>query len=204
VRSTFDGIRQDGEQVTLAMPFVDTVTVWGPGAPFAVFREQTQYRSLVYAVDQTTGAETQLSIYEPTETEPAYRRFNIPGYCGSAEVDASVGQCATAACNSRNLTAIVSLDKIPVQVPNDWLLFGNLEAYRQGLLSVKYRKEGNMAMADAYFFGTPKPSKNNRGPLRYSEGMGALPILRAELRKYTSDITSINIQTDGLNLAGFR
>lgn len=197
VRSTFGGSRQDGEEVTLALPFVDTVTLWGPGAPYRVIKEATQYRVLVYGVDQTTGDETQLADYQPSETEPAYRRMYIPGY---SQANCTSDSC----CSSRSLMTICSLDKIPVQTPNDWLLFTNMEAYRQGLQSIKYRKDGNQALADAYFFGTPRQSKNRMGPLRYSEGMGALPVLRAELRKYTADVTSINVQHDGLNLAGFR
>lgn len=203
VRTTIDGSRQDGEQVTLALPFVDTVTVWGPGAPFAVMKEQTTYRVLVYAVDATSGDELQLAEYAPTEMEPAYRRVSIPGFCTPAAHDASLPISDTP-CSTRSLKAIVSLDKIPVQVPNDWLLFCNMEAYRQGLMSIKFRKEQNQAMADAYFFGQARPAKAIRGPLRYAEGMGALSILRAELRKYTADITSVNVQTTETNLAFFR
>jgi hypothetical protein len=317
VRSTIDGIRQDGEEVTLALPYVDTVTVWGAGAPFAVMKEETNYRVLVYAVTEGSGpaidnpylqsdtdslwyqfnaaelspgvaivdigqtagsagtnaylvltdlddglkykviltgtpnsvfwaidgvsiedetptiigvdgsaydlntagngttlqltetdsptedVETLIAEYEPTETEPAYRRVSIPGYCSSS-TDRTVGRCATTNCGTRTLSAIVSLDKIKVQIPNDWLMFTNEEVYRYGMQSIKARKDGNYDLADAFFFGTPKPSKAIRGPSRYADGMGALPLLRAELRRYTSDLTSINIQTDSLNLAGFR
>lgn len=194
VRSTIDGSRQDGEEVTLALPFVDTVTTWEPGAPFAVMKEQTAYRVMVYSVDPD-DSESLLAIYEPTETEPAYRRVSLPGYSASN---------GSGCCESSTLMAVVSLDKIPVQTPNDWLLFSNMEAYRQGLMSVKFRKEGNIAMADNYFFGLNRSPKAIRGPLRYADGMGALPILRAELRKYSADVTSVNIQTDSVNLAGFR
>lgn len=203
VRSTIDGSRQDGEQVTLALPFVDTVTVWGPGAPFAVMKEVTSYRVLVYSVDQTTGEEIQLADYEPTETEPAYRRVYIPGYCSPSSQDSSEPTCQSS-CGSRSLKAIVSLDKIPVRTPNDWLLFTNLSAYRFGLQAQRWYKEGNQGMGDGYFFGNPRAAKNARGVSRYSDGMGALPILRAELRKYTGDVTSVNIQTTNTNLAGFR
>lgn len=195
VRTTIDGTRQDGEQVTLALPFVDTVTVWGAGAPFRVIKEATQYRVLVYSVTNDADAtETQLADYEPSETEPAYRRVNVEGY----------RQCETsdACCSTQSLTAIVSLDKIPVQTPNDWLLFTNPESYRLGLKSIQARKD-NPALADALMFGSPRPAKNRMGASAYSDGMSALSILRAELRKYTSDTTSVNIQTDETNLIGF-
>lgn len=188
VRRTIDGALGDGEQVTLALPYVDTVTVWGPGAPMAVMKEVTTGRVQMFAVEQTTLVETQLAEYQPTETEPAYRRVYLSGACEDS--------CST-------LKAVVSLEQVTVRDANDWLLFSNLEAYRDGLMSVRYRKEGNAELADAYFFGVNKSSKNGRGVLRYADGMGALPILRAELRKYTGDRTEISVQHSGLDLRGF-
>lgn len=193
VRRSIGGVIGDGEEVTLALPFVDTVTVWGPGAPYAVMKDQTQYRVLVYSVDQDDATEVLLAEYAPSETEPSYRRVKVPGCSGSSS-----------SCSSRQLTVIASLDQIPVRTANDWLLFSNMEAYRLGLQSIKFRKDGNSPLADSYFFGNPRPSKNGRGILRHAEGMGALPILRSELRKMTGDTSSINIVHDGLNLAGFR
>lgn len=195
VRTTFDGSRQDGEQVTLALPFVDTVTVWGPGAPFRVIKEVTDYRVLVYSVTNDADAtETQIAEYQPTETEPAYRRVNVQGFRQCENDDAC--------CSTQSFMAIVSLDKIPVRTPNDWLLFCNMEAYRLGLKSIQARKD-NPVLADALMFGTPRPARNRMGASAYSDGMSALSILRAELRKYTSDTTSINVRTDGVNLVGF-
>lgn len=188
VRRTIDGAIGDGEQVTLALPYVDTVTVWGPGAPMAVMKEATTGRVQMFAVEQTTLVETQLAEYQPTETEPSYRRVYLSGACEDS-------------CSS--LQAVVSLDQTTIENENDWLLFSNMEAYRQGVQSIRYRDEGNQQLADAYFFGSNRSSKNGRGVLRYAEGMGALPILRAELRKMTGDRTEIAIQHQGLDLTGF-
>lgn len=189
VRTTIDGVVQDGEELTLASPYVDSVTIWGAGNPVGVMKEETSYAVSLYSVDQDSAAEVKLAEYQATETEPSYRRVQLNAGCSSG-------------CSS--LMAIVSLDQVTIRHENDWLLFSNMEAYRQGLQSIRYRKEGNQALADAYFFGSNRSSKNARGVLRYSEGMGALPILRAELRKYTSDRTEVSIQQDGLDLRGFR
>lgn len=188
VRRMIDGVIGDGEQVTLALPYVDTVTVWGPGAPMGVMKEVTTGRVQMFAVEQTTLAETQLAEYQPTETEPEYRRVYLSGFCEDS--------CGT-------FQAVVSLGQTTIRDENDWLLFSNAEAYRQGVQSIRYRDEGNQQLADAYFFGTNRSSKNARGVLRYSEGMGAIPILRAELRKMTGDKTEIAIQHQGLDLRGF-
>lgn len=193
VRTAIDGVQADGEQVTLAMPFVDTVTTWGPGAPYAVIKEVTQYRVLVYSLDVDTDVEVQLADYQPSETHPTYQKFKVPRIC-----------CPANGCDTRTLMAIASLQHIPATVANDWLLFQNLQAYSDGMMAAKLREEGNFGLADAYFFGTPKPSRNGRGVLRVADGMGALPLLRAELRRMTADVTAVQVQTTTLNLAGFQ
>ena len=152
----------------------------------------TDYRVLVYSVDPD-GNEAQLAIYEPTETEPAYRRVKLAPH----------RNCNSGSCNSNSLWAIVSLDHVPIVSGNDWLLMTNIEAYRLGMMSVKAREDGNTVQADALFFGHDRNAKNARGGLRYSDGLAALPLLRAELRKYTGDNTAINIQTTNTNLANF-
>lgn len=193
VRSGSASARVDGEVVTLAMPFVDTVTIWGAGAPTGVIKDETQYRVLVYALDTDDASETFLANYQPTETLPTYRRMFIPQFRNT-----SCGGCSTS-----TLTAIVSLQQVPVKYDSDWLLFQNLAAYKDGCMSEKYREEGNIGLADAYFYGTPRPARNGRGVLRTSYGMGALPLLEAELRRMTGDVTTIRMQHAGLNLAGF-
>lgn len=196
VRTTIDGVRADGEQVTLALPYVETVTVWNPGAPTGVIKEQTAYRVLVYAADVDDGTETPIAEYQPSETEPMYRVVNIPNYRG--------GNCGCGSSGTQTLLAVVSLQNIPLQHDNDWLLFTNLSAYKAGMMAEKMYESGDVAMGDAYFFGTSKPARNARGVLRVTDGMGALPLLRAELRKQTGDQSVVDIKYNTLDLAGFR
>lgn len=189
VRTSFDGIVQDGEQVTLALPFVNSATTWGAGNPLGVLKDETDYRVLMYALDVSTATEThQIADYQPSETRPMYRRMSLPGNCSSS---------------TQTIQAIVSLQHIPVVDDNDFLLFQNLAAYTDGVLGEIARENGDHLKADAYFYGLPKPSRNMRGVLRHSYGMGAIPLLEAELRKQTGDRTSVSIQHDGVNLAGF-
>lgn len=191
VRSSIDGAIGDGEQVTLASPFVDTVTVWGPGAPYAVIKEATSYRALMYAVDQTTAAETALADYAPSELNPSYRVISAPNLCCGAEG------------GTQNILAIVSLQHIPVETDNDFLLFQNLSAYQLGIQAEKAYEDGDYAKGDAYFYGSAGPPRNNRGPLRVTNRMGAIPLLTAELRRITGDKCAVNIQHAGVNLAHF-
>jgi hypothetical protein len=189
VRTVIDGVVSDGEQVTLASPFVDTTTIWGIGEPTLLIKDPTNYKLLMYGVDATTGDETPLGDYQPTETNPMYRVIKIPHLKGRCGCSSSGG--------TRTLTAIVSLQHIPVQADTDWLLFQNLIAYGDGVYSEKLREEGNVVAADGYFFGNDRTPQNARGVLRKIDGTGALPLLKAELRKMTGDVTTVNVGQSG-------
>lgn len=196
VRSGPTSARIDGEKVTLAMPFVDTTTVWGVGAPTAVIKDPTEYRVLLYALDTTTGDEFALAQYQPSETEPMYRMVSIPGYNDT--------NCGCTQSSTKTLLAVVSLQHIPLEADEDWLLLTNLAAYKQGMLAEKAYEDGNMELGDRLFFGGVMPPRNGRGILRSTRTMGCIPMLEAELRKMTGDQSVVNIQYSTLNLSGFR
>jgi len=186
----------DGEEVVLSYPFVDTVTVWNPGAPTGVIKDTTLYNVLVYSYDMVSAEEVNLANYQPDETEPTYRMVSIPGFNGS-----DCG-CSTSA-GTRTLLAIVSLQSLPLVADNDWLLFQNLAAYKMGMLAEKYFEAGDIAQGDAYFYGVDRAPRNRRNVLSRTYGQGALPLLEAELRKMTSDVTATNIEFSSVSLAGF-
>lgn len=187
----FEGIDTNGvprnDTVTLAAPFADTSTVWGVGNPYAVQKEETTARVLVYSVDQSSSSEFQIAVYEPSELNPSYRVWKVP----------------KALCRTRSITAVVSLQPLPVKYPTDWLLFQNIAAYQDGLMAEKMYEEMNHAMGDAYFFGNQASPRNARGVLRVLRTNGALPTLEAELRRMTGDISAIGMQQAGVTLAGF-
>lgn len=206
VRTSFDGEVQDGEQITLALPYTDTTTLWYPGSPSALQKEATSYRVLMYEVDVNTGDERLLGDYQPSETNPEYRVSNIPGFkyvkCGCCSTDDS--------CDAlRTVTALVKLNHIPLSADRDWLLFRNLEAYREAMLAQFHWRNGNTLEGDAHFFGRVAPKQaraSNQATL--SKG-GAIPLLRAELRSMTGDITTVYTHMEATNtlpylLADFR
>lgn len=193
VRTLIDGIVQDGERVTLAFPFVDTTTVWGPGAPVNVEKELTSYRVLMYSLNTDDATEIQLADYGPTETNPMYRVVSIPGF----------RQSSTSGCTTSTLSAIVSLQHIPVVADTDFLLFQNMAAYQAGVLSEKFIEEGDFGKADAYFYGRQVPSKANRSGARIISQGGAIPMLQAEARKMSGDSTVVNISQATTDLAYF-
>lgn len=194
VRTEFsDGVVQDGEELILALPFVESDTTWGPGAPYLAYKEVTTWRVLVFALD--SGDEDslrQLADYGPTETNPTYRKVKLP----------SINTCSCSGTST--LKAMVSLQPGAITAAQDWLLFADaLPAYSDGILAEKYYENGDLALGDAYFFGTPKAPRNGRGVLRSAIGMGALGFLESQLRKLTGDKTTVRMQRDGLYTQGF-
>lgn len=193
VRTEIDGVVQDGEQVILADGGVLTNTTWGAGAPMGIYKEETDYRVLMFAVDDDDN-ERQLAEYGPTDTNPSFRKWRLPSVkagCGSM-------------CGTQNtLRCIVSLQPVPITGDNDWLLYSNLAAYSDGILAEKYYENGDYPLGDKYFIGAPQAAKNARGVLRYADGTGALVILRDETRKMTGDRSEVSVPRDGLSLLGF-
>jgi len=196
IRTNFGGFVQDGEQVTLASPFVDTTTIWAAGSPTGVIKDVTDWRLLVYELDTGTILEgKQLAIYQPDETIPTYRVMNITNFN-------RVGGCSSTS-TTRTLLAIVSVNPMPIKNDNDWLLFQNLATYQDGMQAIKYWEEGNAAMGNSFFYGDAAPARNREGNPRMDFRHGAIPMLQAERRKMTGDRTTVNLQHDGVSTAGF-
>lgn len=205
VRTQVAGLWIDGEQVTLANPFVDTITVWNPGAPTGVLKAPTVQRVLVYEHNIDTDMDRQIATYQPSETHPIYRVSFVPGFknvkcCGCSTTDATP---------PRTVNAIVSLQHIPLESDNDWLLFTNLSAYKAAMMAVVAWEVGDAAKGNFYFYGTQAGPSNARGAMRVVNRGGAIPLLAAELRKMTGDRTDAYVYLDETNrfqrdMIGFR
>lgn len=209
VRTQVDGEWIDGEQVTLPNPaviaYVDTVTVWKAGAPTGVIKDPTNQRVLVYSFDTTTSTERALAVYQPSETRPMYRQSFLPSFdqikcCGCSEDDE----------NLRTVTALVSLQHVPLESDNDFLIFQNVGAFKMAMQAAKlWEDPGTYALGNLYFYGTQAGSRNARGVERVVNRGAAIPLLVAELRKMTGDRTNAYVYCDETNrpvndMIGFR
>jgi hypothetical protein len=196
VRTMIDGVMQDGERVTLAMPFVDTVTVWGPGAPVAVQKDVTAARVLAYAYDTVALTERALADYQPGETRPSYRQATIQqlrsvqgGCCGTNQNNGQSVRPTT-------ITALVSLQHVELRSPGDWLILQNLDAYESAMMAVKAKEEHDYAGFMFNFYGTAAAPSNARGAKRVINRGGAIPLLVAEQRRMSGDRTAIYSYVD--------
>lgn len=179
VRTRQDGLYQDGEQVTLASPYVDTVTQF-LGSPVAVIKDETD--DIIRTFSYTPGDDSTLqpvAQYNWWETRPTFQRFRIHGYRQMSN--------ANGCCPSYTVTAKVKLAYIPVQYDDDLLLIQNRQAMEYAVQAMKAIDDGNLQQADVLLNGD---GKNLR--------LGAIPLLQQELRTHTADRFAGNVRVSGL------
>lgn len=136
VRSQADTGWVDGEYVTInsvsPQTTVNVVSSW-----VGVQKPMTNGVVRITEFDTVTGLERLLAVYEPSETNPSYRRTLIPGFC------ASTTPCPT------TVTVIASQRFIPACVPTDYLVLSSLSAIVYKAKSIYFLENNNIQMGDA-------------------------------------------------------
>lgn len=131
-----DGINPvSGEYVNLRTPFITTTnrfnTITG------IQKDLTLGPVQIFQVDPNTGAQVLLVTMEPSETTAAYRRylFNpLPHNCCPGP---------TAPNGTVQITAIVKLEFIPMQVDTDYSLICNVEALTEEAQALRLSRVDN-------------------------------------------------------------
>jgi len=107
----------DGEFVainsTTPQTTINAVTSW-----VGVQKPLTNGVVRITELDTVTGLERLLAVYEPSETNPSYRRTFVQGWCGTQ----SVPRCAS-------IEVIASQRYIPAISPRDYVSLTSLAAY---------------------------------------------------------------------------
>lgn len=104
IRTEVSGTWIDGEQVTLALPYVQSTKKFT--ALTGVIRQATNTVSRLYEYDGTN--EYDLAVYDPDETVPQYRRSLLPGLCSQTD--------------STPVTVMAKLRHVSVSVDNDYVI----------------------------------------------------------------------------------
>ena len=157
----------DGEKVTIASPFVDTVTIFqNPGLTGAQ-KPITKSYLKVFSVNSVTGEETQIATWGPSETAPLYRRsalVHLPIECGYTDTG---NGCAPGLVNCTNAIAdaIVRIEPVTMVVDTDWCAISNLAAMKAAMKALQKEDKNDYAGATR----------------EYQE---AIRLLRADLAKY--------------------
>lgn len=125
IRTQVSGVWTDGEYVLLNAATPQTSTKFFSSL-VAVQKPITNGAVRLYEYDTTLTTQRAIAVYEPSETNPAYRRSLIGGFC------APTGDCETT-----QVTVMAKLEFIPASVDTDWLLIGNLPAIKDMCQSIR-------------------------------------------------------------------
>lgn len=138
-----DGTWSQGITLTLASPFVSSLT-YVRHIDY-VIRDQTQCPVDCYAYNVALNVLEELAHYEPTETRPEYKKYqlNAPWPNWGTGVVAGPGCCGV----KRGVLLRVKLKFIPAQVPTDILFVSNEDALKKMIMSIKAEESGDIQAA---------------------------------------------------------
>lgn len=142
IRTQFnDGTWQEGVQLTLAVPYVQTpVKV---RKVLRVKKDITNGMVRGYQWDGTSlnGANPlllDLCVYSPSETSPDYMHSRLHGFRPNSTC-----------CAFTRITALVKLGFVPVVNDDDLVLIENEDAIRDMVMSIKQKEAGDIATSKA-------------------------------------------------------
>ena len=132
-----NGIWEPGITITAAAPFGTHPTLVTKIE--SITREATTGMTYLFSYDSTTQVLLDLGQYEPSETNPRYRRSQIQGYgnnrqCGQA---IPVDDTTTQEREEVQIEALVKLQFIPAISDNDFLFIDIMPALKLGIQAVK-------------------------------------------------------------------
>lgn len=126
VRTLNNGLDFNGEVVTLATPFSDTVTVWAEGDLSGIQKQLTIGDVLVYEYDATTGDEDLIALLDARDTVCQFRRYYVSNFS------------ATCCTGCTQVEGMAKLEYVPVEKDTDYLVIGNIPALKEECESIRY------------------------------------------------------------------
>lgn len=140
LQQKINGVWQRGVTLTLAVPFVQSAVL--VQRIDSVVKEVTQANVLAYEYESSTGYQRDIALWEPTETNPQYRRSKVHGYCsiptGCSEEDGIV---------RKTIEALVKLNFRDLVNDEDFVPIGNLYALKQGFQAIRLEEANQDAAA---------------------------------------------------------
>lgn len=130
-----NGAWEDGITITAAAPFGTNSQLITK--IIATPREATSGMGYLYSYDQTTQELVDLAQYEPSETNPQYRRSRVDGYCDNYGRKQLVNGQSDAERRIVQIEALVKLQFIPAVSVNDFLFIDVIPAIKLGIQAVK-------------------------------------------------------------------
>jgi len=172
----------DGEYVLPSLAGTLSTTLWGLGGLASVQKPMTKGAIRLSEYNPTLVTERPIAAYEPTETQPQYRRCLIPGL-------SNLGQCCNPEtttyfpCTDKVVEVLAKLAFIPVVADTDFVLIQSIPALR--LMVQCLRKEESNLMEEASLWEAR-----------------AIQVLNDELQDYVGDATLMNIRMPTADIGG--
>lgn len=171
-----DNGNTEGEVVTLASPYTDTVSPFFWHDITGVIKDVTKGPVRVYEYDTVTTVQRLIAIYQPDETLPSYRRSYYPP--ANIEIDPTSEEC-----QAQLVDVIAKLRFIPVRKESDFILIENLPALCEEVRAVRKFENNLIAEGLAY------------------EAL-AVKYLNEELQNYLGDSTKVALHVEGASPYG--
>jgi len=137
-----DGTWQDGFQVTLANPYVDSPEMQ---RVTRVVKEETFGYLNAYQYNIAQGFLLDLAQYQPSETNPEYIVTKIVGHQSRYPFGAAGWGNGFA-----NVNALVKLNFIPFKFDDDPVQIDNVDAIRDMVYSIRKKDQGDLGASVAY------------------------------------------------------
>jgi hypothetical protein len=136
VLTEVDGVWIDGERVPFATPYATSTKFFSNLT--AVIKPITNGNIRLYEYNTDTTTQRALSVYEPSEENPAYRKMLVPGLENARCCNTSCSEDDDdSECRRVKITAIARLEYVPVSAPTDWVIPGNPDAVAEMMMSVR-------------------------------------------------------------------
>lgn len=142
-----NGAWQPGITITAAAPFgtnsqkVTKIT--------SILREATTGQSYLYYYDPDLDKLQTAGQYEPSETNPRYRRTSVVGWCNNVPCKRQSGDDTDATRREIQFEALVKLDCIPAVTDDDFLFIDVFRALKLGIQAVRLEEQNNDQLARA-------------------------------------------------------
>jgi hypothetical protein len=110
-----------------------------------IVREPTQGMSYLYEYDDSTSQMRDLAAYEPSETNPMYRRMRIRNLSAVPSWTDEYGR------TMRAVTCMVRLQYVPVSGDSDFLLIDDFDALRYAIQALRKDEAGEADAAEVFW-----------------------------------------------------
>jgi hypothetical protein len=148
-----------------------TTREWPAGSMPRISKSATTAGVLLYSVD-ADDEETLIAVYAPSETDPAYQRFQLPCYPDNIQVARILSR----------LTFVEMSDDKDIVIPS------RLGVLKLGLMALNYEDRNDFERADGYWSRGLKMIDNDKQEF---EGDAAIPLVDAVPGFGCSDVPNI-------------